>query len=82
MNFKGQLFQLKDNESEDIGLIWTDNEQIKENRIEDEWNEFINSYDEDADEFAEYLNNKFNPTEEFPNGIYFERVFVSDCNIL
>jgi len=70
MNFKGQLFQLKDKESEDIGLIWTDNEQIKENRIEDEWNEFINSYDEDADEFVEYLNNKFNPTEEFPQTIH------------
>ena len=76
--FKGQLFQLLDRDTEQTGLIYTDNTTIKENRVEDLWKEFCNEFDADADEFVEWINNKLNPTEEFPNGIVFERVFVSE----
>jgi hypothetical protein len=84
--FKGQLFQLLDKDSDQIGLIWTENETIKENRVEDLWQEFYNSFDGDADDFVGWINVKLSTDtpyrkEEFPNGILFERVFVSDCNI-
>ena len=75
---KGQLFQLLDTDSDAIGLIYTPNTDIKENDVEDKWNEFCNSFSPDADDFVEWLNNELNPTEEYPNGIYFERVFVSE----
>ena len=77
-NFKGQLFQLLDNDSEPKGLIYTPNIEIKENRVEDLWQEFCKEFDADAENFIEYLNNKLNPLIEFPNGIYFERVFASE----
>ncbi len=76
--FKGQLFQLLDCNSEQIGLIYTPDTTIKENAVEDKWKEFCNSFWPDADEFVEWLNENLNPSEEFPNGISFERVFVSE----
>ena len=75
---KGQLFQLLDTDSDAIGLIYTPNTDIKENDVEDKWKEFCNSFSPDADDFVEWLNNELNPTEEYPNGIYFERVFASE----
>jgi hypothetical protein len=76
--FKRQLFQLIDYYSEQIGLIYTPDTTIKENAVEDKWKEFCNSFHPDADDFVEWLNDNLNPSEEFPNGIYFERVFASE----
>ncbi len=76
--FKGQLFQLLDRDTEQIGIIYTDNTTITENRFEDLWQEYCKEFEEEADDFVVWINNKLNPTEEFPNGIVFERVFTSE----
>lgn len=82
--FKGQLFQLLDKDTEQVGLLYTPDMKIKENKVEDLWQEFCNEFEPNADDFEEWINNKLNTTEqyqkEFPNGIFFERVFVSETN--
>jgi hypothetical protein len=68
--FTGQLFQLLDKDSDEIGLIYTPDTTIKENDVEDKWKEFCNSFHPDADDFVEWL------TDEC--GVSFERVFVAE----
>lgn len=68
MKFKGQLFQLYDFDNEEVGVIYTNDETIRENFVEDEWREYLNSYALDVDDFVEFLNKKLNK---------FERVFLA-----
>lgn len=81
-NFKGQLFQLLDKYSDPIGIIYTSDVTIKENKVEDLWQEFCNEFEPDADGFAERLNTLLNYKKEFkkefPNGIFFERVYTAE----
>jgi hypothetical protein len=83
--FKGQLFQLNDKYCDQIGLIFTPDTKIKENTVEDLWHEFCQSYEADADNFVtslnQTLNNREDFTKEFPNGIFFERVFAAETNV-
>ena len=80
--FKGQLFQLLDKYSDPIGILYTENVKIKENKVEDLWQEFCNEFEPDADEFAArlnlLLNNKKEFIKEFPAGVTFERVYTAE----
>ena len=67
-NFKGQLFQLYDFDNEGVGVIYTNDETIRENFVEDTWKEYLNSYALNVDDFVQFLNKKLNK---------FERVFLS-----
>lgn len=74
---KGQLFQLKDSEDFDFGLIWTNDENIDTKVVQSEYEKFYNNDDSDAeigaDEFIEVLE-KLYPDSKF------ERVYVEDIN--
>jgi hypothetical protein len=67
-NFKGQLFQLYDFDNEEVGVVYTNDENIRENFVEDAWKEYLNSYALDVDDFVQFLNKKLNK---------FERVFLT-----
>jgi hypothetical protein len=67
-NFKGQLFQLYDFDNEEVGVVYTNDETIRENFVEDAWKEYLNSYALDVDDFVQFLNKKLNK---------FERVFLT-----
>jgi hypothetical protein len=67
-NFKGQLFQLYDFDNEEVGVVYTNDENIRENFVEDAWKEYSNSYALDVDDFVQFLNKKLNK---------FERVFLA-----
>lgn len=74
---KGQLFQLKDSEDFDFGLIWTNDENIDTEVVESEYKKFYNNDDPETeigvDEFIEVLE-KLYPDSRF------ERVYVEDIN--
>lgn len=76
---EGTLYQLLDRDGEQVGLIHADlskihSPAIKDN-IEKDWQEFYNSFETDADDFADWMN------QRYPNA-KFERVFVEELNPL
>jgi hypothetical protein len=68
--FQGQLFQLLDGDSNEVGVIYTSDETISENFVEDIWQEYLNDYQIDVDNFVQFLNKKLSNDS-------FERVFLS-----
>ncbi len=71
---KGKLFQLKDSEEFDWGIVWCTNEKFPDEKFTKEYQDYYNNSDEPGiDEFVEILNTKY--IEDF------ERVYVEEINL-
>lgn len=67
---KGHLYQLKDSDGDNAGLVHSDYE-YDDTFMEARWNEYINSCDDNGvDEFVEWFNQSNRPN--------IERVYVTE----
>lgn len=70
----GRIFQLKDSEEFDWGLVWCSDVDFPDYEFTEKYRKYYNEGDEPGvDEFVEFLNKEF-------EDVTFERVYVEEIN--